>query len=98
MIVNGKEIIGGEVAEPETRPSNKEIGRWLDGGAVIINGEKVTRETEVFEDKDIYQIILFPGNKRRTYYYRDNMTPEEESKFLQYQNIEIEFQPIGDYQ
>lgn len=54
--------------KPCTRATNSEIRRWLDGGAVVINGER----TKSWRDEMQFpctQLVFFPKAKRRTTIY-----------------------------
>ena len=46
------------------RPSNSELGRWLDNKSVIINGQTPRRTDEVVFP--IESLIFFPRSKRKT--------------------------------
>ena len=46
------------------RASNSDLWRWLNMGAIIINGEKPKPKDEI--EFPIRQLIFFPNGKRRT--------------------------------
>lgn len=50
--------------EGKVKPASKsEVGRWIDSGAVLCNGERLGRETMDFP---IFSLVLFPRGNRVT--------------------------------
>lgn len=40
-------------------PSNGELRRWLDGGAVIVNGQRPKSQDAI--ERPIVELVFFPG-------------------------------------
>ena len=44
------------------KASNSEIRRWIQNGAVLVNGERLLVEEEI--DFPIHSVVLFPSGRR----------------------------------
>ncbi len=51
--------------EGKTQPASKsEVRRWINAGAVHVNGERLCADEQI--DFDVFSLVLFPNGRRVT--------------------------------